>query len=101
MNNIEKIKKLIERFNEHSEEYKSSRYDESNTRSDFIDKFFEYLGWDVRNDKGYAEDYRDVVREDSIHIEGKPKAPDYSFRIGGVRKFFVEAKRPSVNIMNL
>ena len=94
----EKLKKLIERFDEHKEEYTSLKYDESNTRSDFIDKFFECLGWDVRNDKGYAEDYRDVVREDSIHIEGKPKAPDYSFRIGGVRKFFVEAKKPSVNI---
>ncbi|MFO7870331.1 MAG: type IV restriction endonuclease, partial [Kiritimatiellia bacterium] len=39
-----------------------------------------------------------MVREDPIHIEGKPKAPDYSFRIGGVRKFFVEAKKPSINI---
>jgi hypothetical protein len=26
------------------------------------------------------------------------KAPDYAFRIGGVRKFFLEAKKPSVNI---
>ena len=28
------------------------------------------------------------------------KAPDYAFRIGGVRKFFVEAKRPGVDIKN-
>ncbi|MCR4421464.1 MAG: BREX-1 system adenine-specific DNA-methyltransferase PglX [Exilispira sp.] len=33
-----------------------------------------------------------------MQIEGKQKAPDYSFRIGGVRKFFVEAKKPSVYI---
>ena len=26
------------------------------------------------------------------------KAPDYSFRLAGVRKFFVEAKKPSVNV---
>ena len=26
------------------------------------------------------------------------RAPDYSFRIGGQRKFFVEAKKPAVNI---
>ena len=31
-------------------------------------------------------------------IGGKVKAPDYAFRIGGLRKFFVEAKKPSVNI---
>ncbi|MEN8220584.1 MAG: type I restriction endonuclease [Pseudomonadota bacterium] len=24
--------------------------------------------------------------------------PDYSFRVGGVRKFFVEAKKPSINL---
>ena len=29
---------------------------------------------------------------------GATKAPDYSFRIGGTRKFFLEPKRPSVSI---
>ena len=33
-----------------------------------------------------------------MRIEGKAKAPDYAFRIGGVRKFQLEAKKPSVNI---
>ncbi|QSI04299.1 hypothetical protein DYQ05_04800 [Treponema pedis] len=63
-----------------------------------MDKFFELLGWDVRNEKGYSEQYREVIREDKVTIGGKVKAPDYAFRIGGVRKFFVEAKKPSVNI---
>ncbi|MBA4397494.1 MAG: restriction endonuclease subunit M, partial [Syntrophus sp. (in: bacteria)] len=31
-------------------------------------------------------------------VGGATKAPDYCFRIGGTRKFFVEAKKPSVNI---
>ena len=39
-----------------------------------------------------------MVREDKVTICGKVKAPDYAFRIGGLRKFFVEAKKPSVNI---
>ena len=39
-----------------------------------------------------------MVREDKVMIGGKVKAPDYAFRIGGLRKFFVEAKKPSVNI---
>src|SRR5258708_13802480 len=42
--------------------------------------------------------YKDVIHEDSLEIEGENKAPDYAFRIGGQRKFFVEAKKPSVNI---
>jgi hypothetical protein len=31
-------------------------------------------------------------------VGGVTKAPDYCFRIGGVRKFFLEAKKPAVNI---
>ena len=82
----------------HRDQYKSPNYDEANTRVDYIDKFFELLDWDVRNIQAYFETYREVVREDKIIIKDKPKAPDYSFRTGGVRKFFVEAKKPSVNI---
>ncbi|KKL69026.1 hypothetical protein LCGC14_2119070, partial [marine sediment metagenome] len=44
------------------------------------------------------EDFREVVREDTVYIAGKPKAPDYSFRIGGKRIFFVEAKKPTIDI---
>lgn len=93
-----KTLELVNLFKGNIERYKDFSYDEANARVDFIDKFFELLGWDVRNVNGYSEDYRDVVREDKIRIAGKPKAPDYSFRIGGRRKFFVEAKRPCVNI---
>jgi hypothetical protein len=56
------------------------------------------LDWDVANHNGYSEQYREVIREDKVCIEGGTKAPDYCFRIGGVRKFFVEAKKPSVGI---
>ena len=94
----DELRKLIELFQVNIDQYKSANYDESNTRTDFIDKFFELLGWDVRNTAGYSEQYRDVVREDRVVIDNRPKAPDYSFRIGGNRKFFVEAKKPSVNI---
>ncbi|MCX7999155.1 MAG: type I restriction enzyme HsdR N-terminal domain-containing protein, partial [Leptospiraceae bacterium] len=95
---LSKLSELVKQFGENLTQYKSGKYDEANTRVDFIDKFFELLDWDVRNEQGFSEQYRDVVREDKVQIEGKQKAPDYSFRIGGVRKFFVEAKKPSVNI---
>ena len=38
------------------------------------------------------------MHEDALKIGGNTKAPDYAFRIGGTRKFFLEAKKPSVNI---
>lgn len=67
-------------------------------RREFIDPFFEALGWDVANKQGYAEAYKDVVHEETLKVGGGTKAPDYGFRIGGARKFFVEAKKPSVDI---
>jgi len=67
-------------------------------RRDFLDPFFAAIGWDIENKKGYAEAFREVIHEDSLKVELSVKAPDYCFRIGGTRKFFVEAKKPSVDI---
>jgi hypothetical protein len=52
----------------------------------------------MRNTAGYAEPYKDVVLESTFKVAGGTKAPDYAFRIGGTRKFFVEAKKPAVRI---
>ena len=99
MKKQEQLAQLTEHFKKNIAQYKGKQYDEANTRSDFIDKFFKLLDWDVYNDNGDSEQYREVVREDTVIIKGKAKAPDYSFRIGrGQRMFFVEAKRPSVDI---
>ncbi len=86
---------LVERFQQHSEAYHSGHYNETQLRREFLDPFFEALGWDVNNRQGYAEAYKDVVHEDSIQVEGATKAPDYAFRVGGTRRFFVEAKKPA------
>ena len=96
----DELVQLIDRFKEHLEQYRGVSYDEANTRTDFIDPLFKLLGWDVANTASYAEQYREVIREDKVSIEGGTKAPDYCFRIGGVRKFFVEAKKPSVDLRN-
>ncbi|MGR3317948.1 MAG: Eco57I restriction-modification methylase domain-containing protein [Candidatus Anammoxibacter sp.] len=93
-----KILELIERFDRNIEAYKQGSYNETQIRREFIDPFFEELGWDVSNKNGYAEAYKDVVHEDAIKVGKATKAPDYGFRIGGTRKFFLEAKKPSVNI---
>ncbi|HDL86599.1 MAG TPA: hypothetical protein ENH11_09820 [Candidatus Acetothermia bacterium] len=91
---------LIERFERDYEAYRSREYNETETRREFVDPFFKALGWDIDNEQGYAEAYKDVVHEDAIKISGVTKAPDYALRIGEVRKFFVEAKRPGVDIKN-
>jgi type I restriction-modification system DNA methylase subunit len=93
-----KIVELVERFQLHLEQYKSGNYNEAQVRIEFIDPMFKALGWDVDNEQGYAEAYKDVIHEDAIKIGSATKAPDYCFRIGGRRKFFLEAKKPSVDI---
>lgn len=92
------IVELVERFERYVDTYKSSQYNETQVRREFVDPFFKALGWDIDNAQGYAEAYKDVIHEDAIKIGDSTKAPDYSFRIGGTRKFFVETKKPSVNL---
>ncbi len=92
------VQDLVERFDRNVADYKRGKYNETQVRREFIDPFFKALGWDVDNTKGYAEAYKEVVHEDAIKVGRATKAPDYSFRIGGFRKFFLEAKKPSVDI---
>jgi hypothetical protein len=59
---------LIERFDRNRDAYKSAHYNETQLRREFLDPFFEALGWDVNNKQGYAEAYKDVIHEDAIKI---------------------------------
>jgi len=92
------IIELVTRFDNYYERYKSLSYNETQVRREFIDPFFKALGWDVDNTQAYDDRYKEVIHEDAIKVSGKTKAPDYSFRIGGIRKFFVEAKKPAINL---
>lgn len=95
------IEKLVERFAEHRKEYHLADYNEQKARQDFINPFFKALGWDIDNEKGDSEAYREVIYEDKVVVKGKTKAPDYGFRLSGSgekRLFYVEAKKPSVQI---
>jgi len=69
-------------------------------RREFLDPFFKALGGDIDNEQGYAEAYKAVIHEDAIKVGEATKAPDYCFRIGGARKFFLEAKKPAVDIQH-
>ena len=98
-NAFQQIQALVTRFEEQIDSYRSGNYNETLTRRDFIDPFFKALGWDIDNSLGYAEAYREVIHEDKVNVGGATKAPDYSFKLaGGKRLFFVEAKKPSVDI---
>lgn len=94
----ENILQLVDQFSRNYDEYKSLDYSETSVRIEFIDHFFICLGWDVGNTEGLSEKYKTVDVGSSIDVEGAKKKPDYCFRIGGIPKFFVEAKKPSIDI---
>jgi len=96
----ETIQPLVDRYTYHRDAYLrgQEKYNETQLRQDFIDPLFHALGWDVTNNKGFSEAYREVVLEEPVRIRGKTYYFDYTFRIGGVRKFIVETKKPSVAI---
>src|SRR5688500_9393719 len=92
------VKRLVDRFNQQSDQIRSPDYNETLLRIDFVNPLFTELGWDIDNRQGFAEQFREPVHEDRVKVAGQTKAPDYSFRVGGQRKFFLEAKKPAVNI---
>jgi hypothetical protein len=82
------IRQLVEHFEEQREAYHKGNYTETQLRADFLNPFFEALGWDVLNHKGHAEKYREVILEASAEVEGQAKAADYAFRVGDKPLFF-------------
>ena len=92
------VSQLVKQFQINLPAYRAPSYKEAQARLEFIDKFFVCLGWDVNNTERAAPQYKEVEVEPTQEVEGNKRAPDYAFRIGDKRKFFVEAKKPGVSI---
>lgn len=95
---IDELRDLVDRYNAHRDFYVSSSkgYNEHSCRDDFINPLLSILGWDVGNLKGIAPQYREVIAE---NYSSESERPDYTLVVGGTPLFFVEAKKPSVNII--
>jgi len=94
------VGKLVDKFAADVSSYTahSTSYTEMEARAEFIDPLFGSLGWDMLNSLGLSNHKKDVIREESQPTESSSKRPDYTFRIAFTRKFFVEAKKPAVDI---
>ena len=101
---LELVKELVDKFGRNHALYTGSHsdYNETQLRVDFLNPFLSALGWDVFNEKQAPQHLREVVHEDTVEVgdgdEVFAKKPDYALRLGAERKFFVEAKRPSVPV---
>ena len=95
-----KIRALVQKYEQGKEVYRTSRFNETQVRNEFLDPLFEALGWDIRNFAGKKTNEREVLLEEGIKADAftHSKKPDYTFRLFGERKFFLEAKKPCVRI---
>lgn len=74
------IKGLVEKFERIKKEGRYKKYNEEQTKKNFILPLFRVLGWDVESD--------DVRAEEKV----SKKRVDYAFRIDGYPKFYLECK---------
>ncbi len=81
----ERVEALITKYKSLTPQQRKA-LNESQNCKDFILPLFEALGWNVYSDE--------VATEENIG----GKRADYTFRLNGVAKFFVEAKKPSVDL---
>lgn len=102
--NIQDIKKiihdLVEKYESNRDFYRTAKFNETQVRNEFLDPLFEALGWDIRNTSSRKTNEREVLLEESLkaNADTYSKKPDYTFRLFGERKFFLEAKKPCVDI---
>ncbi len=94
----DEIARLCHYFETNRQSFLAPGVKEAHVRQSLIDPFFEALGWDVRNTARIAPQYREVIPEDSLDVEGHQKAPDYTFRVGTLPKYYAEAKKCGMNI---
>ncbi len=87
----ESVTQLVEKFHRDKERFKHPEYNEAQLRQEFVNPFFAALGWDVGDSK-------QVLHEAALRSGGSVKHPDYSFLAGHRRAFYVETKKPSINI---
>jgi hypothetical protein len=71
------VRGLIDRFDLDRKVLLSPVFKEEHLRADFLNPFFESLGWDVSNKAGLTEFFKPVIHEESIKVAGATKAPDF------------------------
>ena len=86
----QQIAKLVEKYQQLLEAGKVKQYNEAQTRNDFIEPLFEFLGWDMRN----LQNLNEVTTEESI----SNSRVDLAFRINNIPVMFLEAKAMKVDL---
>ncbi|MBU1131134.1 N-6 DNA methylase [Patescibacteria group bacterium] len=86
----QQIAKLIEKYQRLVDTRKVKSYNEAQTRNEFIEPLFEFLGWDMRN----LENPNEVTTEETVS-KGRV---DLAFRLNHIPVMFLEAKALKVDL---
>jgi type I restriction-modification system DNA methylase subunit len=86
----QQISKLVEKYQRIVEEGKIKIYNEAQSRNEFIEPLFEFLGWDMRN---LATD-NEVTTEENV----SGGRVDLAFRFNNIPVLFLEAKAMKVDL---
>lgn len=110
------VQRLVEQYSANRAYFRSKEFDETSTRTSFIDRFFEALGWDVTapgpdrevvfharhtidptvaGDEGWDQD---LNQEQLDARASRTDVPDYGFNYKQRLRFYVEAKRPFAGV---
>lgn len=104
INKKKQIKELVSKYESNIKNYQSELYNETELRVDFLNPLLKILGWDVFNEKALPQYRREVNHEFYVNVKEnnsiKKKRPDYCVRVGNNNKFFIEAKKPSIDILH-
>lgn len=94
------IHDLVAKYKAGRKFYLSDKYNETEVRNEFLDPLFQLLGWDITNSSSRPTHEREVLVEEPLKADvgEHTKKPDYTFRLYAERKFFLEAKKPHVDI---
>ncbi|MDD5610951.1 MAG: N-6 DNA methylase [Candidatus Omnitrophica bacterium] len=85
------IEKLISKYEMLRDQDKIKSYNEAQTRNEFIEPLFEYLGWDMRN----LNNENEVATEEKSTSKDRP---DLAFRLHHIPIMFLEAKALKIDL---
>lgn len=96
------VAELVQTYSDNYPQFQRATYNETQVRVDFVNRFFKLLGWDVDNEHGLPQHLREVTHEATVVVEEdgvhRSKKPDYSFKVGTEVLYFLETKKPAVNL---
>src|SRR3989339_1096189 len=86
----QQIQKLVDKYQRVLETEKIKSYNEAQTRIEFIEPLFEYLGWDMRN----------LITDNEVTTEENVSGGrvDLAFRFNNIPAMFLEAKAMKVDL---